>query len=40
MKHIKKISVAKADSEGATDFESILSQIFAFVLDIINATGK
>lgn len=39
MKHVKQITVAKAQDDG-TDPSAILQQIFDFVLQMLEATGK
>ena len=40
MKHLSRITVAKATTSGESDVQGILSEIFAFVLDVIDVKGK
>jgi len=40
MKHLTRVSVAKAADNVTIDVEAILARIFAFILDILELTGK
>lgn len=40
MKHLTRITVARATTNNDSDVQGILSQVFAFVLDVIDVKGK
>lgn len=40
MKHIKHVTVAKAEDTSTNPISELLDQIFGFVLDILKALGK
>ncbi len=40
MKHLSRVTVVKAATDNSSDADAILSRIFAFVLDVIDAKGK
>ena len=40
MKHLTRVSVAKAADKVTIDVGAILSLVFAFVIDLLELTGK
>jgi len=40
MKHLSRVTVAAATTNSDSDVQGILSQIFAFVLNVIDVKGK
>ena len=40
MKHLTRVSVAKADDDFTIDVSAILELIFAFIIDLLGLTGK
>jgi len=40
MKHLSRVTVAKADVVENVDVDAILARIFAFILDVLQLKGK